>query len=1081
MAADRGWARGAGRRRGRRAGGALVLAAAAALAGCGGPSLPPAPPGEGGLDAGSPALLADHLDGRARRWVDSTLAGLDLRARVAQLVIPWMTGGFVSPSSPEFETPRHWVEDVGVGGVYVSIGSPQGTAARVNALQRLARVPLLVTSDFESGGPGMRLPPLYTVPGLFPNEGGTVLPPTMAFGAIGDEGFARGYGRVTAEEARAVGVELDFAPVLDVNSNPANPVIGTRSFGGDPELVARLGVAYIDGAREGGVEATAKHFPGHGDTRVDSHQALPVVPADRARLDRVELVPFRAAIDHGVTAVMTAHVSLPDVLGPEAPPATMAPEIVTGLLRDELGFQGLIVTDALSMGAITDRYGAGEAAVKALEAGSDVLLFPTDVDAAVDAVVEAVRSGRVTPERLERSVRRVLEAKARAGLHLGRIVDLDAVERRVGTGAHRAFADSAAARSITLVEDRDGLVPLAGGSRVLSVTLAGGTDLLAGQAFNAALRSAGLRVHAVHVDASEPDGPAYEALAAAADSADVVVAGVYLGTADGAGEEALPAPFRAWLRRSVGRRPTVLVSLGNPYLLSAAPEVGSYLLAWGGRPLMQRAAARALTGRAAITGRLPIALPPDHAIGDGLGRGVVLAATDQGFTLPPGGEQLRNPGIDAVPEATPRGEEGKEPGPAADTVLLPPLPSPPAHAASLPMAANFVEVDPAAEGMDPRVLESLDAFILAAVADSASPGAALAVGRHGKLVRLRGYGHVDWQGERPATPATLWDLASLTKVVATTTAVMILVDEGRLDLDSTVVHYLPWWSGGHPRKERVTVRQLLTHRSGLPAFERWFMEIRGVDAYKRAVAAEPLESDPGSAYTYSDLGFMTLGWIVEAVAGEPLDRFVDEKVFQPLGMDDTGYLPDPALLPRIAPTEVDTVWRHEHVRGVVHDENADAMGGVSGHAGLFSTAWDLSIFAQMMLGGGAVGPCVPSVGSGIPCTRPRPDSVRIVQPGTVARFTALQDSASGRALGWEHPSGRSSAGDYFTAAAFGHTGFTGTSIWIDPELDLFVVLLTARVNPTRANMRHLALRRGVHDLAARAITDRPVTRRPGSR
>lgn len=397
------------------------------------------------------------------------------------------------------------------------------------------------------------------------------------------------------------------------------------------------------------------------------------------------------------------------------------------------------------------------------------------------------------------------------------------------------------------------------------------------------------------------------------------------------------------------------------------------------------------------------------------------------------------------------------------------------------VVADTQEVDPREVGMDPAALERLDSLMLRVRADSVAPGAALAVGRHGRLVRLRGYGTLDWGADTSVTPATLYDLASLTKVVGTTTAVMLLVEEGLLDLDAPVVRYLPWWSGGHPDKERVTVRHLLLHRGGLPPFRRWFTELAGEEAYRRAIAAEPLDSEPGETTVYSDIGAMTLAFIVEAVSGQPLDRFLQRRVWAPLGMDDTGFLPDQSLLGRIAPTEVDTLWRGVHVHGVVHDENADAIGGVAGHAGLFSTARDLSVFAAMMLAGGSAPACEPDSPSRGPCPSARPDTVRILDPDPIDLFTSRYDGQSSRALGWDTPSGRSSAGAYFTARAFGHTGFTGTSIWMDPDLDLFVILLSNRVNPTRDNSRHVPFRRAVHDLAAQAITDRPVLPRdPGS-
>jgi len=1016
-----------------------------------------------------------------RRWVDSTVAALDLRGAAAQLVVPWITGSYVAPSDPALDPVEVWA-DAGVGGFYLSIGGPLAFAARGNVLQARTELPLLFVSDFESGGPGMRLGGQYALPSLLRQGGGTEMPPTMAFGAIGEARWAREYGRITATEALAVGVPLNFAPVLDVNSNADNPVIATRSFGADPELVARLGVAYVEGAREAGGMTTAKHFPGHGDTDVDSHLGLPVIDRSRSELEAVELLPFRRAIAAGVDAVMTAHVSLPRLtdarvsvegvdedrraradVAPPAPPATLTPEILTGLLREDLGFDGLVVTDALSMAAVSDRWGGGEAGVRALEAGADLLLMPADPVEVIDAVVEAVRSGRLTEARVRASTRRILETKAKAGLHAGRGVELEAVTERVGTGEHLAFADSAASRSITLVRDRARSVPLPAlpgyAETVLSVTFARESDRIAGRAFDRTLRERFERVLPVRLGPDDGAG-AWAATTAGADDADAVVVGVYLPAAAGTGLESLPSAARAFVRRSSAHRPTVVVSFGSPYLLDAFPQAPAYMLAWGGREVSQRAAAHALLGEQAITGTLPIEVPP-YAIGHGLRRAV--------------GE---------VADFDPRGATGaNEPAPEDSA-------GPVAGrwtSQLLPMTVSPLEVDAADVAMDETHLEAIDSLILAALPDSAAPGAALAIGRRGRLVRLRGYGTLDWPGGAPGlgdeavTPTTIFDLASVTKVVGTTSAIMMLEEDGLISLDDRVIEHLPWWSGGDPAKERVTLRQLLLHRAGLPPFRRWFFELAGEEAYREAIAAEPLETEPGAGTVYSDIGVMTLGILVEEVSGLRLDRFLERRLFEPLGMRDTGFLPDPALLERVAPTEVDTLWRGMHVHGIVHDENADAIGGVAGHAGLFSTARDLAVFADMMLSGGAVPPCAPAYRSGVPCSEPRADSVRVLRPGTIERYTDRFDATSSRALGWDTPSGRSSAGDYLSAGSFGHTGYTGTSIWMDPELDLFVILLTNRVNPTRANTRHVPLRREVADLAAQAITDREVAPRERGR
>ncbi len=976
---------------------------------------------------------------------------MTLRDMVAQMVIAWIPGSYVSPSAPDFAPLKRWVADDHIGGVSPSIGLPLSYAAKLNALQKLAPIPLLVCADFENGGPGMRINGSFALPSLLPQGGGTQFPPTMAFGAIGDDRFAEEYGRITAEEARAVGVQLLFAPVLDVNSNPDNPVIATRSFGADPLLVARLGADFIRGAHEGGALTTGKHFPGHGDTNVDSHLGLPVVQANRARLDSVELVPFERAIAHGVDAIMTAHVAMPGILGPDAPPATLSPAILTGLLRDDLGFHGVIFTDALTMKAITDEYGVGQSAVLAVEAGADVLLDPKDVETVIDSVVGAVQAGHISRDRIRSSARRLLELKARVGLYRDRLVPLDRVDRVVGSGPHVAFADTAAARSITLVRDRDGLVPLRPDSdtHILHIRYAPPDWLWAGRDFDRGLSERVPNVEEATLDIRS-DSSAYASVAARIADADEVIVSAYVPPTAGSGPDAAPAPVRALVAEAAADKPTVLLSFGSPYLLSAFPTVGTYLIAWGDRGVSQRAALHALFGEAPISGRLPIPLPPSYPVGYGLDRARAVLPAPADTTMDP----LVAAGIV---------ERGARP-PTRAATAGPALPE---------------RMAPAAEvGMSESRLERVDSIARTAVADSVASAVAVAIGRHGRLVRLEGFGTLAWGSDLPATATTLFDLASLTKVVGTTTAVMMLVDEGRLHLGDKVVRYLPWWSRGDRRKSEVTVRQLLLHRSGLPGYRRWYVDHAGVQAYKDAVADEPLESDPGTKTEYSDLGFMTLGWIVESVTGEPLDRFLAEHVFGPLGMHDTMFRPDSSLHARIAAEELDTIWRHKLVWGEVHDENADAMGGVAGHAGLFSTAADLSVFATMMLSGGSMPPCVPGRVPGEPCPATRPEAVHLFDPATLRLFTHRWDQESSRALGWDTPSGVSSAGDYLSASAYGHTGFTGTSMWIDPHLDLFVILLTNRVHPTRANEKHLALRRAIADAAALAITDRTVSKRP---
>ncbi|HUQ98116.1 MAG TPA: glycoside hydrolase family 3 N-terminal domain-containing protein [Gemmatimonadaceae bacterium] len=591
------------------------------------PSVPtlPLPPG---VDPSARQLLGAAKPGAEtpltsadRRWVDRTLASLTPKEKVGQLIMPWVGGDYAAVGSPEFEQVRKWVQEDGVGGLVMSIGLPLSYAAKLNELQTRAKVPVLIASDMENG-PGMRLGNIYALPSLLPQGGGTTFPPVMALGATGSEDLAFKLGQVLGSEARAIGVHMSFGPVLDVNSNPLNPIINTRSFGENPEMVGRLARAYIRGARSMGLMTTGKHFPGHGDTDTDSHLDLPTIRGDRAHMDSVDLPPFRAAVAEGIDAIMTAHIAVVGVEGSAAGPATLSHGFMTGILRDEMHFGGVLFTDAMTMGGVAKRYGATEPLIMAMEAGADVLLMPRDVPTAIQTVLGAVKSGRLTQARIDASVRRILEAKARAGLREGRLVDLNAVDRIVAIPSHTGVADEIARRSITLAQDKLNLVPLAVDStkRILSITYADQSDLIAGRAFTPIVEDRLPLTQSVRVDARTTDAE-YVTLAAQADTAEVVLVSAYVSPREFAGTVGTQRGFSQFVEKlALSGKRIIVLSFGSPYLLSAFPSVSSYLLAWGGSPISQRAAALALLGEREIDGRLPISLPPTLPIGSGIHR-----------------------------------------------------------------------------------------------------------------------------------------------------------------------------------------------------------------------------------------------------------------------------------------------------------------------------------------------------------------------------------------------------------------------------------------------------------------------------
>jgi beta-N-acetylhexosaminidase len=477
---------------------------------------------------------------------------------------------------------------------------------------------LLVGADLETGA-GMRARGGYFVPNGIDLGGATVFPSEMAYGAAGDTSLTYTEGRVTAVEGRALGIHINFSPVLDVNNNPANPVINTRSYGENPHEVARLGVAYIHGLQDNGMIATAKHFPGHGDTEINSHLALPVVNVSRARLDTVELVPFRAAVRAGVGAVMTFHGSMP-ALDSSGAPGTLSSNVVTGLLRKQLGFNGLVISDAMDMKGVTDKYGATEAVKRAVAAGVDVLIQPLDVPAAINAVVDGVSEGRYSETRVSESARRILAMKRRLNLDRNRFADLDSLRSTVGSGAHVALAQAAADRSITVVRDSLRILPLSltSGTRVLSITIARRTDLGASEAFNATLARSAPSLRTEFVMQDDP-AVNYPRLAAMADSADVTIVSSYVGQSWNVTSVNAPQAFADWIGRMVANgRKVIVVAFGNPYLLSQIPTVPEYVIAWDGAPVSQQSAARVIIGMTPASGRLPITIPPVAKRGDGL-------------------------------------------------------------------------------------------------------------------------------------------------------------------------------------------------------------------------------------------------------------------------------------------------------------------------------------------------------------------------------------------------------------------------------------------------------------------------------
>ncbi|MGE5432499.1 MAG: glycoside hydrolase family 3 N-terminal domain-containing protein [Syntrophomonadaceae bacterium] len=909
------------------------------------------------------------------RWVENTLNHMTLYEKCAQMVMPWVEAEFMNEDDPKYKRLVHLVRDLKVGGLIFFEGDVINQVLLTNKLQKLADLPLLVSADYERGI-GMRL------------KDAVEFPYNMAIGAADDTCLSYQMGRIIGQETRALGVQQNYAPMVDINNHAGNPIINIRSYSEDKNIINRHMLAFMKGMEEENVLTTAKHFPGHGATDLDSHKDLPLLSQSRKSFEDNDLVPFEKAIIAGVKSVMVGHLEVPAFEPKRGLPATLSKNIVTKLLKEQLGFNGLVVTDAMNMHGLTKHFKSGPAALKAVEAGNDIILFPPDEAAAISAIYGAVESGKLSENRIDYSARKILAAKKWLHLDKNRYADIDSVSRQLNKKSHIRLAQDIADKSITMVKNTGSTIPV-DPAKYFSVACITLSDLSAPAPyyFEKLVKERFNNVKQVSLGRKSTGREFNEAMEAVRNS-DLVLVPIFVkvraftGSIDMPEEEAKLVKTLAELKK-----PVIFMSMGNPYILSHFPEVPNYLCSYGEPKVSQIAMLKAITGQIDITGRLPISIPnTPFKTGDGL--------------------QLERQQLEDITAA-------------ADT------------------SYDF-------SGLDRVMKEGL--------ADSVFPGAVLYVGCKGKLIYKNAFGHYTYGPDaKPMTTDAMFDLASVSKVTGTTTAAMLLYDEGSLILDKRVADYLPEFN--NHGKGNITIRNLLLHNAGFPADKPFYKMYKTHDEVARDIMNTDLEYPTGTKFLYSDLSMISLQLVIEKITGMPLDQFLKKRVFEPLGMTHTMYNPPKSLRSLCVPTEVDNYWRMDTVRGTVHDENAAAMGGVAGHAGLFSTAGDLSIFMQMILNKG------------------RYNGKQLIKPSTVDLFTSRISEQSSRGLGWDTKAvSGSSAGSLFSAESFGHTGFTGTSVWADKTRDLFVVLLTNRVFPTRKNNKIIKFRPKVHDAVIRAIS-----------
>jgi beta-glucosidase-like glycosyl hydrolase/CubicO group peptidase (beta-lactamase class C family) len=928
-----------------------------------------------GLNKGPENGLYTYTDKKSA-FIDSLIKHSTLEQKIGQLFFVPVKGEFLSQDDHSYKEISDLIIKDHIGGIIFMRGDIYGQAVLTNKLQSLTDIPLWITQDMEYGA-AMRI------------SGTTRFTPAMGVAATGDKRNAFIMGQVTAREAKALGVHQIFAPVLDVNNNPNNPVINVRSFSGNPDIVSEFGIAFMRGVQSEGLIATAKHFPGHGDTDSDSHLELPVLNHDYNRLDSVELIPFRRAIEGGIQSIMSAHISFPKISEYPEIPGTLDESILGDILVDSLNFEGVIVTDGLEMNGITKQFSPGRAVIRALNAGADIMLISPDIHTAISEVIAAINNGEITEERINKSFRKILRWKQEMGLfEKNNTIDIHHLDKIINSKAHQAEADRIARESITILKDQNNLLPLdpIKYKNVLLISIADDELGNTGSFFARSLRDYHPNVSFSVFDNRSDDNDVQKIIQQA-QSADLIIIGSFISLRFAESIQ-LPKKHSAFLNKIMKlNKKTVLTMFGNPYLVSELQETDVHVMAWSNHSMQMKAVAPTLFGAANVSGTLPIEIPKLYNVGDGLN----FKQTSLRYGAP---EEV---------------------------------------------------------GINSQKLYEIEDILKDAVLDSVFPGAVTAVVKDGVLIYKHAEGYHTYDKLRKVKDSDIYDLASITKIAATTLAVMKLNSDGLLDLDEKVMAYIPEFK--KPEKSEITIRLLLKHESGLPAFRIY------VDTYQKrteiiqAIKNEPLINEVGSTYVYSDLGMILLAEIVEKISGRSIDSFMRKNFYYPMGMYGAYFNPKKVsrwYTNRIPPTEFDTVYRNKLIKAEVNDERSWYMNGISGHAGLFASVDDLAKFGTLLLNEGTY------------------LNKEYIAPEVIREFTTQQSSLSGRGLGFDRKkdTGFTTAGQLASDDTFGHLGFTGTSIWMDREKDMIVILLTNRTYPNRNYGKQISkIRAAVADAA----------------
>lgn len=917
-------------------------------------------------------------------WADSVLAELSLDQKVGQL---FMVAAYSNKNEAYNADLEFLVTQYQVGGLLFFQGGPGRQIRLINRFQREARVPLLVGMDLE-WGLGMRLDSTIS----FPKQ--------MTLGAIEDDSLIYEMGLEIARQCKAIGVHMNFAPVVDINSNSRNPVIGVRSFGENKRRVAAKGLAYMKGLQDGGIIACAKHFPGHGNTTSDSHVKLPTLHNSAQGLRETEMYPFEKLFENGLKATMIGHLNIP-AYDDSGIPASLSPKVVTGLLGQDLGFEGLAVTDALNMKGIAEFSKNGGAELLAFKAGNDILLFPENLPQAKENLMRALSEGQISLYQLDGRVHKILRAKFWSGLNNWEPLNPHYIGIRLNNPHALNLQRQLIEASVTVARNESNLIPITvlDTNSIASISL--GADRTS--EFQEYLTRFG-QVDSYHL----PDPESWKSMEAELKAYKTVVVGVHGLNNSISKKYGIENQHLDLLNRLSQETNLIVVVFGNPYSLRYLDQIPHLICVYEDNLWAQRIAAQVIFGAIPANGTLPVTASPTLLQGTGFITSELLRL---GYSLP-----------EAV-------------------------------------------------GMDSKVLDHIDRIMESAISDRSTPGGQIVVARKGQVVYQKPFGFYTYDSIQPVHNTTLYDLASVTKVAATLQTLMFLDGRGLLNESDRVSFYLEGLVGSD--KEDITLEQILVHQAGLiPFLPFWKRTLDEKGRYDpiyynhQFSSAYPNEITPtlfGSQqlmdslwywvvnsplmkrrsdqeeyeYLYSDIGYYFLLPVINQLLNQPMEQFLEQNFYNPMGLSSLTYRPRLKYrCDEIAPTENEKSFRHQLLCGLVHDSGAAIMGGIAAHAGLFGNANDLAKLMQMNLQNGEYG------------------GIRYLQPQSIEKYTQWKRPQNRRGLGWDKPERMDfvSPTSYFaTPKTYGHTGFTGTAVWVDPEFELIYVFLSNRTYPDGSN------------------------------